>query len=388
MTSASSTTTQTLFEQAQAFATNNPWATGVGIMLIGAGVTGALYKMVRHQPAKSPSAAEQLSAAKEKQIKEVLDRLLIKEYYLPKKMNERSTWALSNPPQAIFNEKTRREIAIVAKMIEKAVKHQSPLPNLILKGPAGVGKTMLGEALCHQTGIGFIRIPSGAMEKHLKTGNHIVAFRDVVKLAEECPAPTYIIMDDGEELVAQRPETKKTDENNTTKAPWLVEQERLSETIAQRRTALVNAILEESGKAYRKVGFCITTNRPHVVDSAFGTRSRVISIEIPDLEERKQIIITHLPHVFKFDKDMLSFFNKGRLEDMAIKTEGFTGRNIVKMLEDVYACVQLENGNITQDAIDASILAMKASVEHSEGKRGSVKEALKHLGRSLVSYLS
>ena len=321
---------------------------------------------------------------RQQRTKTILDKMLITEYHLPSKAEEKKNWSLTNLPKPVFDNKTKKEVDIVAKMIEKAVHHQSPLPNLILKGPAGVGKTMLGEDLCRQTGIGFIRIPSGAMEKHIKTGNHITAFRDVIKIAEECPAPTYIIMDDGEELIAQRPETQKTNTADNLATPWMVEQERLSQTIAQRRTALVNAILEESGKSYRKIGFCITTNRPDVIDSAFGTRSRIIAIEGPNTEERKQIIITHLPTVFKFDNDMLSFFNKGRLEDMANKTEGFTGRNIVKMLEDIYACVQLENGNITQDIVDASIIAMKASVAKAHPQKGpTVLDSVRQLAKSI-----
>jgi|GEM_PF-2988628 len=378
------TSFSTFLAQAQQFVQNNYAGAGGAAALCGLGLLGYKWINRKDAPVQAPvSQADRAMAARQQKIKEVLDRLLITEYHLPATANQKSSWTGSNQPKPIFDDKTKKEIQIVAQMIEKAVKHQSPLPNIILKGPAGVGKTMLGEDLCHQTGIGFIRIPSGAMERHIKTGNHINAFRDVVKLAEECPAPTYIIMDDGEELIAQRPEAKKADAKGELKASWLVEQERLSDTITQRRTALVNAILEESGKAYRKFGFCITTNRPDVIDSAFGTRARIISIAPPSIEERKHIIITHLPAIFKNDNDMLSFFHKGRLEDMANKTEGFTGRNIVKMLEDIYACVQLDEGNITQDTIDSSILAMKASVESARGP--SVGNSLRQLGRSIAN---
>lgn len=372
------------------FVKDHPYAVGGGAALVlGAGALA--YKYLRPAPTNPENEAERAMIERQNRTKEVMDKLLITEYHLPTSKDEKNQWATDpTKPQPIFDKATTKEIDIVAKMIEKAIQHQSPLPNIILKGPAGVGKTMLGEALCYKTGIGFIRIPSGAMEKHIKTGNHITAFRDVVKVAESYPEPTIIIMDDGEELVAQRPEAQKAEaKDGAAKAHWLVEQERLSQTIAQRRTALVNAILEESGKAYRKIGFCITTNRDEVIDTAFKTRSKIIAVKSPDFEERKQIIITHLPTAFKFDKDMLGFFHKGRLEEMAAKTEGFTGRNIVKSLEEMYSCVQLDNGNITQDIVDAAILAMKASVERSGPKKGpSVTHSIVQLGQSIFNSLA
>lgn len=378
------------------FVKDHPYAVGGGTALV-LGAGALTYKYLRPTPTNPVSEEERAMIERQNRTKEVMDKLLISEYHLP--IENEQTQLATDPtkPQPIFDKATTKEIDILAKMIQKAIENQAPLPNIILEGPAGVGKTMLGEYLAYQTGIGFIRVPSGAMEKHIKTGNHITAFRDVVKVAESYPKPTMIIMDDGEELVAQRPEAQKAEgKDGVTKAHWLVDQERLSQTITQRRTALVNAILEESGKAYsgtgkgpRKIGLIITTNRSKEIDSAFKTRCKILAIKTPNFEERKQIIITHLPTAFKFDKDMLGFFHKGRLEEMAAKMENFTGRNIVKSLEDMYACVQLENGNITQDIVDASILAMKASVERSAPKKGpSVTHSILQLGQSILNSLA
>ena len=319
------------------------------------GFFGAVYDKITFK--KQPSADEK--------IREILKNLLVTDWYLPKKSEHASSKINQLQPQPIFNQKTAREIAAIREMIVKSRDNEgrSLIPNLILKGKAGVGKTMLVEHLCRESGIGFIRIPSGAMENHLKLATHIIALHTIFEVAKQSSTPVYIIMDDGEELVAQRPDEVKAEDNDNTKAYWLAEKERMSDTIAQRRTALVNAILEESGKDVRKVAFAITTNRDHIIDKAFITRARVIAIDPPTQEERKQIIITHLPSIFNSDNDLLSFFNKGRLENMALKTEGFTGRNIVKMLEAIYACVQLEKGNITQEIIDGCIVEQAKTVE-------------------------
>lgn len=297
--------------------------------------------------------------------RETFKKLLITDWFLPQKGETLVDRSDIQRPKPIFNTKTVKEIAAVREMILKARENdgRSPIPNLIFVGKAGVGKTMVAENLCRDSGIGYIRIPSGAMENHLKTATHITALHEVFAVAESSATPVYIIMDDGEELVAQRPDEVKVEENDTTKAYWLKEREKTGQTILQRRIALVNATLEASGKDVRKIAFAITTNRPEVIDRAFITRARVIAIDPPTMDERKNIIITHLPTIFNGDPNYLSFFNKGRLEDMALKTEGFTGRNLVKMLEAIFACVQLENGDITQEIIDGCIVDQAKSVE-------------------------
>jgi ATPase family associated with various cellular activities (AAA) len=302
----------------------------------------------------------------------LFEELKIKEWYLPFKDGTTSIGTMtSKAPTPVFSEATAEDINKVKEMVKKSLNPDStaPLPNLIFKGPAGVGKTTEAEDLFRDTKVGFIRIPSGTMENHIKRSTHITTLHEIISLAEKCLRPVYILMDDGEELVAKRPTEAPKEAASTTKAYWLVEQEKIADVIAQRRIALVNAILEEAGKDTRNVGFIVTTNRPDVIDPAFLTRSRVVAIDRPGIEERKHIIIRHLPKVFNNDLNYLDFFKKGRLEDMALKTEGFTGRNIVKMLEDVYACVQLEKGDITQEIVDASIFSMRNSLEKTQPAR-------------------
>jgi SpoVK/Ycf46/Vps4 family AAA+-type ATPase len=138
--------------------------------------------------------------------------------------------------------------------------------------------------------------------------------------------------------------------------------------------------LEESGRAIRNVGFIITTNRPERIDPAFTSRSRVIPIGGPGKAEIKQIIITHLPSIFRNDRKMLDFFTQGVLEDMSDKMQGFKGRNIVKTLEDIEACVCLEGNTLSRD-IRSSI-----EKETADPKKGpSITASIRQLGRSIFS---
>lgn len=318
------------------------------------GITPTLYQRFKPKP---PTDHDQ-------KIKDLFKKLLITEWHLPGLSSNINIDPNPRAPKPIFNKKINEEIAVIKQRMEKAADSngKSSLPNLLFQGEPGVGKTMLLQKLCIESGTGFIRVPSGAMESHLKTGSHITTLHSIFEVANQCSKPVHIIMDDGEQLISQRPEVNAVVPNDTAKAEWIVDKEKMSETIAQRRIALVNAILEEGGKDQSKIRFAVTTNRADVIDKAFRTRAHTITILSPEEEERKQIIITHLSTIFNHDLNILSFFNSRVLADMAKKTEGFTGRNIVIMLNDLHACVQLEEGNIREELIDASIVAMQNTI--------------------------
>jgi AAA+ superfamily predicted ATPase len=232
-------------------------------------------------------------------------------------------------------------------------------PNLIIHGEPGVGKTEVIKYMCQKAGVSFICIPPGSLEQHIVNGTHIVFLNTLLRVAKESAGPVCLILNDGEELVAER--QASTVSNNRPLLDWEKQEEDFTKVIKERRNALVNTILDLAGMQSNKVFFAVTTNRPEKIDTAFKTRASSFEIHAPGFEERKNIIISHLPRIFEGDKSLLGFFNHGRLEKMATSTEGFTGRNLVKTLELLSSLVTRNNKNIRQDLIDAAILQTRPS---------------------------
>lgn len=274
-----------------------------------------------------------------------------------------------------FDDATQKAIDGLAEQIRSALESggRIPLPNIILEGKPGVGKTILVEYLARTVGAGFIRIPSGALESHLTAGTHITALQKVLELAKSCPKPVIVIMDDGEELVKQRPKGDRDNPENasaqaTKKSSvtlaWERKEENAANAMAQGRVALVNAILEESGKDRRNVAFAITTNRSTVIDSAFRTRARTLEIAPPKEDERARILAEHLPRIF--NDDQLTYFGRNRVEMMANLTKDFTGRNLVKLLEQIAATAKISKGRINESMILASIDSTRVAIKKDQ----------------------
>lgn len=312
--------------------------------------------------AEERAQAEAKKRNEEKALMATFAKLNITEYHLPGIASSVAANVRRLEPH--FDAETAKEFTVIEQMIDNARDNDSktPAPNLIFCGEPGIGKTMSLEHLCIKKKIPFIRIPSGAMENHLRLGTHITAFNEVLRILEKyAPLPAYIIMDDSEELLASRPEHKKKSDVDDTKAPWLAEQERFSETMIQRRAAMTIRILEVFGKD-RNVALGATSNRPFIIEEALMNRSRVLVLHRPEFLPRKKIIIDQLEVLFKGNEHILRFFDLGRIEKMTLATEGWAGRDIVLALQELPALVALANGDISQDMIDAVFSAKSAAI--------------------------
>lgn len=308
----------------------------------------------------------------DQKIRELFQRLHINEWHLPG-LSSNLPYINPNikPPQPIFNMKIQSEIDVIKQRIEKAKERDGeyPLPNLVITGRPGVGKSMVARDIIFKSGAGFICVPPGILDNHIKTGTHITTLYELIDVSKLCDKKVALIFDDSEGAFSRRPILNKPEAKDTTKAEWITDIKHLSNTIDERRSAWLSAVLEETGKDNRNVSAIATTNLIENFDPAFLTRAHVLVIDAPGEEERKNIIIQHLPLIFENRTDILSFFDKRILSNIAKKTEGFTGRNLLKMLEDLYACIQIDNWDIREETIDAAIIAIKRSIdEHNMAK--------------------
>lgn len=268
----------------------------------------------------------------------------------------------------VFNDEKNSEVDNIKTHIQTSLESHgnAPLPNLLLSGVPGVGKTMLIANLCKTSGIGYIKIPTGLLESLLTQNKSLETLEAILKVAESSNAPVYIVLDDGEALFDKSAvgfRVKKEDE--TIELPWFDAADKVNsnDVIGKRRRQLVQAILDHAKKADRKASFALTTNRPNVVDDDFKEASIALQVPPPGKPERLKILVQGLPKVFGDEHQVLGYFSTERLQALSDKTEGFTGRNLIKMLETLYSLVNHDPNSISDHIIDNAVKQTIPSVE-------------------------
>lgn len=267
-----------------------------------------------------------------------------------------------------FNSGTKEKISEIREEIKNSIESKGslPLPNLLLYGVAGVGKTMLIANLCKTTGAGFIKIPTGTLESRISIGNEIETLNKIVAVAKTSKVPVYIMLDDGESLFDQ---SAIIQENASAEEeillPWEEEADRFNsnDVIRKRRSALIQTIINLAKQPDRKISFALTTNRPDVVSNEFKETAISIDIQSPKKQERITILAQSLSSIFGKNSNVLGYFSKERMSRLGDKTEGFTGRNLVKMVEVLSSAIATNPESISDVQIDKAIEVIKPSVE-------------------------
>lgn len=201
----------------------------------------------------------------------------------------------------------------------------------LLIGPPGTGKTLLAKAVAGEANVPFFSM-SGSDFVEMFVGVGASRVRDLFKQAKE-KAPCIVFIDEIDAVGRSRgrnPNFGANDERENT----------------------LNQLLTEMDGFGTNIGVIIlaATNRADVLDRALlraGRFDRQIHVELPDLNERREIFKVHLRPI-KLEKD----FN---IDFLSKQTPGFSGADIANVCNE--AALIAARGNKTvverQDFLDA-----------------------------------
>ncbi|MBZ9630674.1 ATP-dependent zinc metalloprotease FtsH [Salegentibacter sp. LM13S] len=202
----------------------------------------------------------------------------------------------------------------------------------LLVGPPGTGKTLLAKAVAGEAKVPFFSL-SGSDFVEMFVGVGASRVRDLFKQAKE-KSPSIIFIDEIDAIGRARGKSNFSGSND------------------ERENTLNQLLTEMDGFGTNtNVIVVAATNRADVLDKALmraGRFDRQIYVDLPDLNERKEIFEVHLKPLKKVAEELDTEF-------LAKQTPGFSGADIANVCNEA-ALIAARKGNKAvgkQDFLDA-----------------------------------
>ena len=236
----------------------------------------------------------------------------------------------------------------------------------LLVGPPGTGKTLLAKAVAGEAGVPFFSM-SGSDFVEMFVGVGASRVRDLFRQAKE-KAPCIIFIDEIDAVGRARSKNPAMGGNDE-------------------RENTLNALLTEMDGFGTNSGVIIlaATNRADMLDSALlraGRFDRQINVDLPDLNERKEIFEVHLKPV-KIDDTV-------DVDMLARQTPGFSGADIANVCnEAALIAARHDKTHVGKqdflDAVDRIIGGLEKKTKvMTEGERRTI--ALHEAGHATISW--
>ena len=226
-----------------------------------------------------------------------------------------------------------QEIVDFLKNPEKYTKLGGKIPKgALLVGPPGTGKTLLAKAVAGEAEVPFFSL-SGSDFVEMFVGVGASRVRDLFKQAAQ-KSPSIIFIDEIDAIGRARGKSNMTGGND------------------ERENTLNQLLTEMDGFGTdTNVIVIAATNRADVLDKALmraGRFDRQIYVDLPDLNERKEIFEVHIKPL-KLNKDV-------NLEFLSKQTPGFSGADIANLCNEAALMAARKNKKSVhhQDFLDAT----------------------------------
>ncbi|MCY0849285.1 CDC48 family AAA ATPase [Sulfuracidifex metallicus] len=220
-----------------------------------------------------------------------------------------------------------------------------PAKGILLFGPPGTGKTMLAKAVATESGANFIAV-RGPEVLSKWVGESEKAIREIFRKARMY-APAVIFFDEIDALAPMRGASYDSG-------------------VTER---LVNQLLAEMDgvEKLENVIIIAATNRPDILDPALlrpGRFEKLLYVPPPDVTSRKDILKVHTRGIpLSGDTD---------LEEIANRTEGYTGADIAALVREAAMRAVRESMRVCID------VATEKCGQNQDCKDKEVKECMKN----------
>ncbi|XP_057750668.1 uncharacterized protein LOC130969100 [Arachis stenosperma] len=240
--------------------------------------------------------------------------------------------------------------------------HQAPFRNMLFYGPPGTGKTMAARELARKSGLDYALMTGGDVAP---LGSQAVTkIHQLFDWAKKSKKGLLLFIDEADAFLCERNKTYMSE--------------------AQR--SALNALLFRTGDQSKDIVLALATNRPGDLDSAVADRiDEVLEFPLPGEGERFKLLKLYLDKyiaqagsrklgsiqsLFKGNPQKIEI--KGLTDDIikeaAAKTEGFSGREIAKLMASVQAAVYGSENCVLDPSLFREVVDYKVA-EHQQRRK-------------------
>ncbi|GLT29263.1 hypothetical protein SLA2020_041400 [Shorea laevis] len=233
----------------------------------------------------------------------------------------------------ILHPSLQQRIKQLASATANTKAHQAPFRNMLFYGPPGTGKTMAARELAHKSGLDYALMTGGDIAP--LGPQAVTKIHQLFDWAKKSKRGLLLFIDEADAFLCERNKTYMSE--------------------AQR--SALNALLFRTGDQSKDIVLALATNRPGDLDSAVADRiDEVLEFPLPGEDERFKLLKLYLDkyiaqagsrksgllqNLFKRQPQKIEI--KGLTDDIlreaAAKTEGFSGREVAKLMAAVQAAV-------------------------------------------------
>ncbi|WCJ24923.1 AAA-type ATPase family protein [Euphorbia peplus] len=261
----------------------------------------------------------------------------------------------------ILHPSLQKRIEHLARATSNTKTHEAPFRNMMFYGPPGTGKTMVAREIARKSGLDYAMMTGGDVAP-LGT-QAVTKIHQIFDWAKKSRKGLLLFIDEADAFLSERNSTHMSE--------------------AQR--SALNALLFRTGDQSRDIVLVLATNRPGDLDSAITDRiDEVIEFPIPGEEERFKLLNLYLNKYLSDEtKDVSSWrswlnkktqtitikdISEDMIREAAKKTEGFSGREIAKLMASVQAAVYGQPDCILDSQLFMEVVDYKVAEHHQRMK--------------------
>ncbi|KAL6122942.1 hypothetical protein ACLB2K_075466 [Fragaria x ananassa] len=262
----------------------------------------------------------------------------------------------------VLHPSLQKRIEHLAGATANTKSHQAPFRNMLFYGPPGTGKTMAAREMARKSGLDYALMTGGDVAP--LGPQAVTKIHELFDWAKKSRRGLLLFIDEADAFLCERNKTYMSE--------------------AQR--SALNALLFRTGDQSKDIVLALATNRPGDLDSAVSDRiDEVLEFPLPGEDERFKLLKLYLDkYIAKADSGKSGWFRnlfkkqqqkiemKGLTDDMlkeaAAKTDGFSGREIAKMMASVQAAVYGSENCVLDPTLFREVVDYKVA-EHQQRRK-------------------